>query len=50
MRRAVGYILIAFGVALLIRAVRPIGGDCITNAFIGGFTICIVDVALIYTG
>jgi hypothetical protein len=47
-RRAVGYILIAFVVALLIRAVRPIGGDCITNAVNADFTICIVGVALIY--
>ena len=28
----VGYVLIAVDVALLIRAIRPIGGDCITNA------------------
>jgi hypothetical protein len=48
MRRAVGYLLIAVGVPLLIRAIRPVGGDCITNAAIAGFAISIVRIALIY--
>jgi hypothetical protein len=48
MRRGIGYVLVAVGVALLIRAVRPIGGDCITNAAISGFAISVVGIALIY--
>ena len=50
MRRTVCYVgcvLIAVGVVLIIRTVRPIGGDCTTNAAIAGFAISITGIAVI---